>query len=168
MLKPIGRPTDMADRLRCYGSAPALVLADDVLSYAQLAQRVDELAIAMGPTLPLHCCYGLSVRSLSGAMPSIFSSAAAASTSCTARPKPPPAWRFFRRLGSSPIPGGALSLVDGQGGDISEAGVEGELTYAGPNVMMGYAEARADLIIPSSRRAAKPRVNMLSVALLAR
>lgn len=36
------------------------------------------------------------------------------------------------------VPGGALSLRD-------EAGGEGELCYRGPNVMMGYAVARADL-----------------------
>lgn len=36
------------------------------------------------------------------------------------------------------VPGGSLSLRDAAGG-------EGELVYRGPNVMMGYATARADL-----------------------
>jgi len=41
------------------------------------------------------------------------------------------------------IPGGTFSLVDPETGD--EAASSGELTYAGPNVMMGYAEAASDL-----------------------
>lgn len=43
------------------------------------------------------------------------------------------------------IPGGSLSLLDEDGGEVTQAGVAGELVYRGPNVMMGYAERRADL-----------------------
>lgn len=43
------------------------------------------------------------------------------------------------------IPGGRLRLIDETGAEIPGAGVAGELVYDGPNVMMGYAETRADL-----------------------
>ncbi|HQU68638.1 MAG TPA: AMP-binding protein [Albidovulum sp.] len=43
------------------------------------------------------------------------------------------------------IPGGSLSLRAADGRTIGEPGVEGELIYRGANVMMGYAETRADL-----------------------
>lgn len=43
------------------------------------------------------------------------------------------------------IPGGTLALRDAVGGPIEGAGVAGELVYRGPNVMMGYADARPDL-----------------------
>ena len=43
------------------------------------------------------------------------------------------------------IPGGSLSLVDEAGEVIDVPEVPGELVYRGPNVMMGYAERRADL-----------------------
>lgn len=43
------------------------------------------------------------------------------------------------------IPGGQLWLVDEYGQKLLEPGAQGELVYAGPNVMMGYASARADL-----------------------
>lgn len=42
------------------------------------------------------------------------------------------------------IPGGALSL-ETEDGCPAAAGTPGELVYRGPNVMMGYAEGRADL-----------------------
>jgi acyl-CoA synthetase (AMP-forming)/AMP-acid ligase II len=44
-----------------------------------------------------------------------------------------------------PIPGGQFRLLDAEGDEVTEAGVEGELVYAGPNVMMGYAQGRDDL-----------------------
>ena len=44
------------------------------------------------------------------------------------------------------IPGGAFRLIDEEGFEVVDAGVEGELVYTGPNVMMGYAEDRQDLI----------------------
>ncbi|MFY9512605.1 MAG: AMP-binding protein [Rubrivivax sp.] len=43
------------------------------------------------------------------------------------------------------IPGGRLHLRDEQGAVIDADGVEGELVYQGPNVMMGYAQQPTDL-----------------------
>jgi acyl-coenzyme A synthetase/AMP-(fatty) acid ligase/acyl carrier protein len=45
------------------------------------------------------------------------------------------------------IPGGRLALVDESGAAIDRPGEIGELVYAGPNVMMGYAETPADLAL---------------------
>lgn len=44
-----------------------------------------------------------------------------------------------------PIPGGALSLRDEQGGTVGAPDTPGELIYRGPNVMMGYAQGAEDL-----------------------
>lgn len=44
------------------------------------------------------------------------------------------------------IPGGTLSVVDDSGAPVP-AGIEGELVYQGPNVMMGYATEPADLAL---------------------
>lgn len=46
-----------------------------------------------------------------------------------------------------PIPGGELWLADEQGEPVPRPGVEGQLMYRGPNVMMGYAETRQDLAL---------------------
>ena len=43
------------------------------------------------------------------------------------------------------IPGGKLAIRAEDGEPISEPGVQGELVYNGPNVMMGYATTQADL-----------------------
>lgn len=43
------------------------------------------------------------------------------------------------------IPGGRLWLAAEDGTEITTPGQPGELVYAGPNVMMGYATTRADL-----------------------
>jgi acyl-CoA synthetase (AMP-forming)/AMP-acid ligase II len=43
------------------------------------------------------------------------------------------------------IPGGTLELRDADDRVIEHADVAGEVVYRGPNVMMGYAETRADL-----------------------
>lgn len=43
------------------------------------------------------------------------------------------------------IPGGRLTVVDGDGIEIVEPDVEGELVYRGENVCLGYAETREDL-----------------------
>ncbi len=43
------------------------------------------------------------------------------------------------------IPGGRFELIDNENKLITEANKEGELTYKGPNVMMGYANNRDDL-----------------------
>ena len=56
-------------------------------------------------------------------------------TEATARMTVLPPDRLADKLGSAglPIPGGSLSIVDG------------EVVFSGPNVMMGYAESAADL-----------------------
>ncbi len=43
------------------------------------------------------------------------------------------------------IPGGELRILDDEGAEITTPGVDGELTYRGPNVMMGYADRPEDL-----------------------
>ncbi|MEL7129595.1 MAG: non-ribosomal peptide synthetase, partial [Pseudomonadota bacterium] len=48
------------------------------------------------------------------------------------------------------IPGGELALQDGEGMPIDLPGVEGELVYSGPNVMMGYAASADDLAASES------------------
>jgi acyl-CoA synthetase (AMP-forming)/AMP-acid ligase II len=45
------------------------------------------------------------------------------------------------------IPGGRFTLVDDAGHPIEEPNAVGELVYAGPNVMMGYAETPAELAL---------------------
>lgn len=44
------------------------------------------------------------------------------------------------------IPGGKFSLMDTEGKEIVTPEVDGELIYTGPNVSLGYAECREDLI----------------------
>lgn len=44
------------------------------------------------------------------------------------------------------IPGGKLSVYNSDGIPISDPDVDGELVYEGPNVCMGYAEIKEDLI----------------------
>lgn len=57
---------------------------------------------------------------------------------------PDQAERFPDCIGRA-IPGGEFHLLDEHGGAIEELERPGELVYRGPNVMMGYALARADL-----------------------
>jgi acyl-coenzyme A synthetase/AMP-(fatty) acid ligase len=59
----------------------------------------------------------------------------------------PHAW-IPSRLGSAGrvIPGGFLEIRDAKGNTVP-CGEEGEVVYRGPNVMMGYAESRADLAL---------------------
>ncbi len=45
------------------------------------------------------------------------------------------------------IPGGRLWLRNAQGAEETRPGVAGELIYEGPNVMLGYADSRADLAL---------------------
>ena len=45
-----------------------------------------------------------------------------------------------------PLPGGRIRLLDKTGAEITAPGNPGELVYDGPNVMMGYAESRPDLV----------------------
>lgn len=48
-----------------------------------------------------------------------------------------------------PVPGGRLWVADADGRPVTAPGVAGELVYEGPNVMLGYAESRADLALPA-------------------
>lgn len=54
---------------------------------------------------------------------------------------------IFEKLGSigRPIPKGEFHLIDENGINIDQPGIAGELVYTGPNVMLGYAECKADL-----------------------
>lgn len=46
----------------------------------------------------------------------------------------------------SVIPDGEMWLADDKGNIIETAGIEGQLMYSGPNVMLGYAESAEDLL----------------------
>lgn len=67
-------------------------------------------------------------------------------TEATARISYVPLAEVRRKAGSIgiAIPGGALTIQK-DGIDVTEPDVDGEIVYSGPNVMMGYAECRADL-----------------------
>lgn len=45
------------------------------------------------------------------------------------------------------IPEGRLSLIDERGNEINEPVAEGEMVYEGPNVTMGYATMREELLL---------------------
>lgn len=65
-----------------------------------------------------------------------------------------PADKALERCGSMgiAIPGGIFSLIDGNGAEITEPHVTGELVYEGPNVTLGYAECGKDLAKGDERR----------------
>lgn len=44
------------------------------------------------------------------------------------------------------IPNGTMQLMDESGAIVTQPNIEGELVYQGPNVMMGYAYCREDLV----------------------
>ena len=69
-------------------------------------------------------------------------------TEATARMSYLPADKCLEKCGSIgiAIPGGSFSLIDADGNVIEESGKEGELVYQGPNVTLGYAVNRNDLI----------------------
>jgi acyl-CoA synthetase (AMP-forming)/AMP-acid ligase II len=48
-----------------------------------------------------------------------------------------------------PVAGGEFRLLDAAGKEITRSGEAGELVYEGPNVMLGYASARAELDNPA-------------------
>jgi acyl-CoA synthetase (AMP-forming)/AMP-acid ligase II len=58
-----------------------------------------------------------------------------------------PAEMLTEKLGSAgpALPGGTFSIRGDDGTEITEPGVDGEVVYRGPNVMMGYAETEAEL-----------------------
>jgi acyl-CoA synthetase (AMP-forming)/AMP-acid ligase II len=68
-------------------------------------------------------------------------------TEATARIAILPPSELPRKTGSAglPIPGGRFQIGTDDGTDTPVPGVQGELIYRGPNVMMGYAGCRADL-----------------------
>lgn len=68
-------------------------------------------------------------------------------TEATARITILPPSELPARLGSAgcAIPGGRLTILDDSGVYTTAPGVEGELVYDGPNVMLGYAMERGDL-----------------------
>lgn len=55
---------------------------------------------------------------------------------------------IIEKLGSigRPIPNGEFHIIDENGNKIDQPGASGELVYTGPNVMLGYAKCKADLI----------------------
>ena len=68
-------------------------------------------------------------------------------TEATARMSWLPAEKSLEKCGSVgiAIPGGEFSLIDGNGHEIAEKEVVGELVYKGANVTLGYAESGTDL-----------------------
>ncbi len=43
------------------------------------------------------------------------------------------------------VPGGSISIIDGEGNPVEGIHIQGELVYRGPNVAMGYAQCGGDL-----------------------
>lgn len=68
-------------------------------------------------------------------------------TEATARMGYLPYQKAIEKCGSMgiAIPGGKFTLIDGDGNEILEPDVVGELVYEGANVAMGYAQAGPDL-----------------------
>lgn len=58
---------------------------------------------------------------------------------------PPTMAEFVPQSIGYAVPGGTIRLKDTAGEVVTEQGESGELCYAGPNVMMGYAVSRDDL-----------------------
>lgn len=69
-------------------------------------------------------------------------------TEATARMSTVPPDRSLEKLGSIgvPIPGGEFFLRDSDGGPVKTLGDVGELCFRGPNVALGYAKSRVDLV----------------------
>lgn len=69
-------------------------------------------------------------------------------TEATARISYVPPEKLLSKIGSIglSIPGGSLSIVDENMQCIDDANFVGELKYSGPNVSMGYASSKMDLI----------------------
>ena len=69
-------------------------------------------------------------------------------TEATARISYVPPGKLLSKIGSIgiSIPGGSLSIVDENMQCIDDANFVGELKYSGPNVSMGYASSKIDLI----------------------
>ena len=69
-------------------------------------------------------------------------------TEATARISYVPPEKLLSKIGSIglSIPGGSLSIVDENMQCLDDANFVGELKYSGPNVSMGYASSKMDLI----------------------
>lgn len=69
-------------------------------------------------------------------------------TEATARMSYLPYKESLKKYGSMgiAIPGGKFSLIDVDQNEIIESEITGELVYQGPNVTLGYAEKREDLV----------------------
>lgn len=61
---------------------------------------------------------------------------------------------IIEKLGSigRPIPNGEFHIIDENGNKIDQPGAVGELVYTGPNVMLGYAECKADLTLGNENK----------------
>lgn len=75
-------------------------------------------------------------------------------TEATARMGYLPPLETLNKCGSIgiPIPGGQFYLISDSGKKIEEKNKIGELVYEGPNVTLGYAQKKTDLIIGDERR----------------
>lgn len=76
-----------------------------------------------------------------------------------------PACDAMRKIGSigKAIPGGTISIIDDDGKTINEAGVIGEMIYAGPNVTLGYAECGQDLVKEDERNGVLPTGDLVKM-----
>ena len=74
-------------------------------------------------------------------------------TEATSRMGYLPAEKSLEKYGSIgiPIPGGTYRILDLEGNEITEPGIEGELVYEGANVTLGYAQGREDLALGDER-----------------
>lgn len=65
-----------------------------------------------------------------------------------------PAEDAIRKLGSigKPIPEGKIYIMDEEGNEIQKADATGEMVYRGPNVTLGYAQNKDDLIKGDERK----------------
>lgn len=74
-------------------------------------------------------------------------------TEATARMSYLPWQKSIEKYGSMgiAIPGGKFSLIDVEGREIEEPDVVGELVYEGPNVTLGYAQKKEDLVLGDER-----------------
>lgn len=65
-----------------------------------------------------------------------------------------PAEDARKKIGSigKAIPGGRIYLVDEKGNKIAQTGKPGEMVYEGPNVTLGYAECKEELLRGDERK----------------
>ena len=75
------------------------------------------------------------------------------STETTSRMSYLPAELAIQKIGSIgiPLPGCSFTLIDDNGALISEPFRDGEIVFHGPNVTLGYAECKEDLLLGDER-----------------